>query len=296
MFTGTSLVLVLGTLSVACALDSYATNGQYLFAVVGGDSCAEDLSFGPQQLTEAGTDDSVHQYYLSTSTAGRRVPHDYWMQVVTSDGSTEVFRIYYYWNPYSTDPAMTLTERIAYGVSTGASVNYHVHETETEEESFFYDVIWAFSTKAAITTATFDVADTTCCLSANSGAWGAGEYVSGSNYTSSTERYSTDETSYPFDFWGVANFQDSDSAATGCSRIYVDGEALDTYAGSKSYLYYSTRPFEQLEDAEVPLFTLTVTQVSAISLCCDFTLPAFSLTLNSIAVPYICVCIVGDGL
>jgi hypothetical protein len=64
-----------------------------LFAVLGGTQCAESLWYGPQAVTLSGSYDGTRSSYLSTSTKRKTVPHFQWMQIVTSDGTTELVRL-----------------------------------------------------------------------------------------------------------------------------------------------------------------------------------------------------------
>lgn len=87
-----------------------------LFAVVGGSNCAEGLPYGPQDLTTGGTTGGWnYRHYFSTKVGS--VPHDTWLQVVTSDGTNELFRIY-----WSFRSRMTVTERLVSAVNGGESV------------------------------------------------------------------------------------------------------------------------------------------------------------------------------
>ena len=86
-----------------------------LFAIIGGTNCAEQLSFGNQPILPSGSADGQHPYFLSTSA----VPaHTSWTQIVTSDGITELFRIY-----WSFSTAKTVTDRIASAVRKGEAVS-----------------------------------------------------------------------------------------------------------------------------------------------------------------------------
>ena len=90
-----------------------------LFAVVGGIECAESLYYGPQSITTSGSGDGQHAFFLSTNTVSKDFAHKNWLQVVTSDGTTELFRIYW---TFST--AKTLAQRFISVVGGSEPVSY----------------------------------------------------------------------------------------------------------------------------------------------------------------------------
>jgi len=140
---------------------------QQLFAVLGSSSCAENLYYGPQAITEYGSADGQYPYYLSTNTLSRNVPHTDWLQIVTSDGANELFRIHW---TFST--AKTIAQRFADAVAVGENVDLRVEVANTGQ-TYLYDATWRFSSTSRITTQTFDVTTTTCCFSYDNGAWSA---------------------------------------------------------------------------------------------------------------------------
>jgi hypothetical protein len=150
---------------------SLVLSEEQLFAVIGGTYCAETLYYGPQQITLSGSADGNYPYFLSTATASKDIPHDEWLQVVTSDGSTELFRVYW---KFAT--SKTLAQRFISATTFGDAVTYRIVDSGTNQE-LTYSAIWWFSSTAAITAAKFQTATTTCCFSADDGAWGAGTGV-----------------------------------------------------------------------------------------------------------------------
>lgn len=192
---------------------------QQLFAVVGGDSCAENLYYGPQAITESGSADGKHRYYLSTRTQSKDVPHTNWLQIVTSDGANELFRIYWTF----TTP-LTLAMRFAYWYNP---VSYRIVVASTNETFHQYGS-WVFSSRSKITSAALDATSTTCCLSTDSGVWGAGyTTVDGGAYQDQPYRY--------FSFWGIGNWGSVDST---CSYVYRNGVVDTAYANTTAYMYY----------------------------------------------------------
>lgn len=197
------------------------TGEEQLFAVVGGGSCAEALFYGPESLTTAGSTVSGNAYYLSTSTVSRNVAHTNWLQIVTSDGETELFRIYWVFHTQK-----TLAQRFASAVSFGEAVSYRVVDADTGLE-YTYTGVWRFSNSAAITTSKFNVATTTGVFSADDGAWGGGTGTidaNGSGYTASA-------------FWGIGNWNGAD--ASECSHIYKAGVSYSSYGtNTRTFMYY----------------------------------------------------------
>lgn len=201
-------------------------DGRYLFAVVGGDACAEDLFFGPQAITKAGSADGQHVNFFSTHTAAKDVPHLYWLQIVTRDGENEIFRIY--WTFMS---PKTLRDRFTTAVQYSEYVQYRVVVKDSGQE-FTYSGYWYFSTTSRITSNTFDAGVTSCCFSANAGAWGGG-----SNYISGDLVWGMGS----YNFWGVGNFDTQESAS--CSLVYHEGTSENIGSAMKAYMYYSTCDF-----------------------------------------------------
>lgn len=190
-----------------------------LFAVIGSTSCAENLYFGPQAITTEGSADGVYRYFVSTATASRNIPHNTWMQVVTSDGVNEVFRIFWTFSDMK-----TLADRFVNAVQVGESVSYRVIESTGREYSF--SGTWRFSSKAGFTAATFAVPESKCCFSADDAAWGGGRgVIDGANA----------QTIYNTNFWGMGNFDGDDS---GCRAFYRNGR-ITTAPAVRSYMYYS---------------------------------------------------------
>ena len=103
---------------------AFVNGHQQLFAVIGATQCAENLYYGPQSISKSGSADGQRPYYLSTATSSKNIPHTDWIQVVTSDGTTELFRIYW---TFST--ARTLAEHFSTAVSSGESVSYRIVDT-----------------------------------------------------------------------------------------------------------------------------------------------------------------------
>jgi hypothetical protein len=208
--------------------------------VVGGDSCAESLYYGPQDVSTRGSRDGQHSSYLSTSTQYRNVPHTDWLQVVTSDGTTELFRIY-----WTFDTARTLEQHFITAVQSGVAVNYRV-VTAAGEEYEGTDT-WLFATESGITADTFDTSSTRCCFSATGGAWGLGEAsVQGRAVVA----------------WGQGNFGGSDAAD--CGNVFVNGK-LQRSAGNSaiSYLYYIPDA-SRLDGTSGALFALVQFRVSLV--------------------------------
>lgn len=194
-----------------------------LFAVIGGDSCANTLFYGPQDVNKWGSVDGQHPHYFST-TAGS-VPHDTWLQVVT-DGTREFFRIYWY---FTSDK--TVQQRLVDAVSVGEKVTYKVVYTSLVSSAGvnqYYTGTWRFSSNSGITATQLATSTSKCCLSANGGVFGAdkGTIDGGFGYASSS-------------FWGMGNFGSDDPS--NCFYMFVSGDVWNPkYTNSKSYMYFDT--------------------------------------------------------
>jgi hypothetical protein len=217
-----SLIAVIACWAARCFAD------EQLFAILGANSCAESLYYGPQLLTTSGTADGLHSRYFSTNTASKEVPHDTWLQIVTSDGVNEIFRIY-----WTFVIQRTLAQRFVAAVNTGEGVSYRVVDAATHQEYSYYGT-WRFSSGALVSASKFNVATSTCCFSADDGAWGAGSGVINAN----GDLYGYVAPS----FWGIGNWESTQDS--GCYFVYKNGVQLNTYGNNAvTYMYY---------DAELP--------------------------------------------
>ena len=195
--------------------------GLNLFAVLCGNICAKDLRYGPQSLTTAGTANPHFPCFLSTSTVGKDIPHKEWLQIVTSDGTTELFRIY--WNFYT---ARTLARHFNDAVKYGVSVRYTAMDVQTDTQCSYIGT-WYFSRSAGTMDSRFTITTTQYGFSNNGGTWG-----SGSGKIDGNGRVA------PSSFWGIGNFDTQETSGT---KIYKQGVASSNYGSSlKVYMYYST--------------------------------------------------------
>ena len=196
------------------------TSENELFAVVGGSQCAEGLRFGPQAITTMGSADGLHEFFMSTSVG--LTPHQKWLQIVTTNGVNELFRIYWNFNI-----ARSVPDRFYYAVNFGESVSYRVVLAATGEERFLSGT-WRFSTTASIPVSKLsNSAPSTCCLSSDDGLWGAGNGIINGDVQTSIS------------FWGLGNWSGSDPS---CGTIYQDGGASSSSATTKSYMYFDSTP------------------------------------------------------
>eukprot|EP01039_Chlorochromonas_danica_P012401 gene12401-14174_t len=144
-----------------------------LFAVVGGSECAEYLYYGTAALTEAGSSDG-YSYYMKTNPTAGYTAHTDWLQIV-SDGSNELFRIY-----WTFSVARTLSDRFVSAVNgNGEAVSYRVVDTANVAgygagyEFTYTGASWRFSDGAIMTATKFTTTGTTYGFSADDGCWGA---------------------------------------------------------------------------------------------------------------------------
>jgi hypothetical protein len=216
--------------------------GQQMFASIGGTSCARTLFYGPQAVSTQGSADGRHESFVSTSTTYKDVPHTEWLQIVTSEGATELFRIY-----WTFDTARSLEGHFAAGSSTGAAVAYRVVDSNgaTLEDA---RTIWRFTTLAFSAADKFAAESTSCCF-CSSAVWGLG-------------RTTADGTAAPA--WGQANTGDTD--ANLCHTVYQNGEVVPTARQGRSHFYYA--PDASLLNpgggAQYALVRFTVTLVNSV--------------------------------
>ena len=215
-----------------------ASNNMELFAVVGGSNCAESLSYGPLSVSAAAV--WGYPYFVSTLSA-KGVAHNDWLQVVTSDGTTELFRVY-----WTFSAARTLADHFMLAARDGQSVSYRVVEASTATE-YTYNGVWRYSSASGITSAQFDRTSVSNSFSASDGVWGAGNgELDGHNNPTGYTAHS---------FWGVGNWGGSDSQ---CSRIYMNGVAsAHGGAAAKTFMYFSNLPVPTLGPTPVPTMAPT---------------------------------------
>eukprot|EP00401_Gymnodinium_catenatum_P045779 CAMPEP_0117528750 /NCGR_PEP_ID=MMETSP0784-20121206/37474_1 /TAXON_ID=39447 /ORGANISM="" /LENGTH=222 /DNA_ID=CAMNT_0005325043 /DNA_START=1 /DNA_END=669 /DNA_ORIENTATION=+ len=195
-----------------------------LFARIGSE-CAEAVSYGPEVITATGSSSGI-PFYLSTH-ANANVASDTWTQIVTSDGTTELFRIVWQFNDVK-----TVTDRIVNAVAVGEPVSYTVTEAGTGTTHSLAST-WRFSSTSQVTAPQLATATTACCLSSDDGAWGADNTV-------------VDGELPPFfdgqvsQFWGQANWNVLDHSSTfGCGNVWLNG-ARTPNTNAVSYMYVGT--------------------------------------------------------
>ena len=214
-----------------------ALTGPYeLFAVVGSNACAEELTYGPATLTETGSSDGYSMYF-STSTSSGQQPRTDWLQIVTLEGSGELFRIYW---TFST--AKTLADRFVNAPTNGESVSYRVVDTAgvagLAGTEYLYTGTWRFSDGAAITASKFTNASTTSTgFSADDGAWGAAPSVINA------------KAGVPLNFWGVGNFYGQDYPS--CNNVYANGNIVYSYW----HYSYTVKVYMYINTETVPSFS-----------------------------------------
>eukprot|EP00598_Pedospumella_elongata_P015587 CAMPEP_0185013132 /NCGR_PEP_ID=MMETSP1098-20130426/98647_1 /TAXON_ID=89044 /ORGANISM="Spumella elongata, Strain CCAP 955/1" /LENGTH=1185 /DNA_ID=CAMNT_0027542197 /DNA_START=6 /DNA_END=3563 /DNA_ORIENTATION=+ len=193
-----------------------------LFAVLSGTNCAQQLAYGPSDVTQDGQVDGTNSAYLSTGTAGKNTAHTEWLQIVTSDGATELFRIYW---TFAT--ARTLADHFVSAVNVGEAVSYRV--VRADGTNYFYNGVWHFSDNAGDMTAKFATPTTLPSFSDSNGAWGAGQGdIDGSETLPRTS---------PVQFWGVGTFQGTDTNS--CIHVYQQSDPT-YFPYVKTYMYYSS--------------------------------------------------------
>lgn len=209
--SGSSAVLEYPLLSTSSQRVASATNiptSMELFATLGHDSCADNLEFGAQNITKSGSADGRFRYYLSTNTPGKDIESQEWLQIVTSDGSYEIFRIY-----WTFSKAKTYSQHILDAVSRGEDVAYRVVDESGLE--FSYSGKWRFSTASQVVASMFATKSSYCCFSLDDGVWGAGN----GNIDGDKGRGSISSSQ----FWGIGNYASTD--AEQCFLVFAEGKA-----------------------------------------------------------------------
>lgn len=203
------------------------SDGYELFAIVGGSECATSLYYGPSPISLTGSADG-HTHYISTAS---KMPHSEWLQIVTSNGVNEIYRIYWTFNDYQ-----TLAQRFIDAVRVGHYVEYRVVDKAGWSGLFtsatkwpgatvtYYYIIWRFSSAANITANTFAVSKSTKGFSAHGGLWGAG-------YNRVDTAYSPSRNG----FWGTGNYDGSSQEAWSCKQIRMLGKLFPSDAPFKLY-------------------------------------------------------------
>ncbi|GAA5508449.1 PKD domain-containing protein [Novipirellula caenicola] len=178
-----------------------------LFAITQNDIVAEQLPYGPTVIDES---DSA---FVSTVNAG--VVHNSWTQIVTSDGSTELFTID--WQFSSTK---TLEQRFIDAVATGEAVTWTV--TSSAFGTQVYNGTWRFSNSAGDMASRFAGTSADPDFSNDDGIWGGGNGIVDGNGGSDSNVA-----------WGHSNWQSGDSS----DRLYQNGVISSPSAGFKNFMY-----------------------------------------------------------
>ena len=135
---------------------------------------------------------------------------------MTSDGETELFRIYWQFSDWK-----SLEDRFVNAVAVGEAVDWLMVDADGSQHT--YSGIWRFSDSAGISGSRFTATGSQCCFSNDDGAWGGGSgTINGDGGYAST-------------YWGVGNFNSGDS--TTCASIYKNGQHVGTYANGKTFMY-----------------------------------------------------------
>lgn len=169
-----------------------------------GEACAETLNYGPEWLGENGSSSGLSNYFSTNRAAN--VEHDTWIQIVMSEDSNELFRIYWRFGGI-----MNVTERMISAVSTGEVVDYLV--VDADGTNYKLNGTWYFSSTSQVNQNTFTRKSTTPSLSSDDGVWGAGSGTLDGDGS----------TIVPSTFWGVGNFHNKD---LNCNRVYKNGSVL----------------------------------------------------------------------
>jgi len=216
---------------------------QGLFAVVGGDSCSQDLYYGPQAITTRGSVDDQHPYFVSTSTDMKDVPHNHWLQIVTSDGTNELFRVYWtFLKPRSLAERFFVREydEIRFTVVLKSGVQY------------IDTCLWVFSGSGRPQPIAdkFTTTTTTVPFSESTAVWGVGNGF-------------IEDYDVPSWFWGIGSFGDGDKDDKDeCFKVYQNGVASTTYGKDvKAYMYASAAQFAS------PVTTWDIVSLQAEQVC-----------------------------
>lgn len=209
--------------------------GYELFAVLDGTDCAETLVYGPSPITTDGSADG-YSAYLSTRTPNNHLPHNEWLQIVTSDGDTELFRIQ--WHFLMT---RTLEEGFMEATEIGASVAHDIIYADPAKATISTGYgNWWFNNYVATRTYgfinRFEASTSTANFSLAGGMWGA------------SDGYMDGHTNM-FNFTGVGNLD-----GYNCSTVFEQGVPQD-YPETKTYMYFSK---QTAAPTQAPTFTATL--------------------------------------
>ena len=233
MFVMIMLVLMVLVVSKPPELESME-----LFAMIGADACSEDLYYGPESVQGS---DGVYRNFLSTSTKYKDVRSQNWVQIVTSDGDYELFRIY-----WTFDTIKTMAEHIADAVSVGEAVSYKV--VTNLNKVFEYRGVWWFSSSSGVTVNTFSTPATKCCFSRTNGLWGADS----GTIDAADGSQRNDDT-----FWGQGNFRSDHLHADLACLLPVSLHCGHAYPIAHSYPYFSSQHRQADSAAQSLLAALT---------------------------------------
>ena len=228
------VILAMALFAVSNAIASVTTVvNETIFAVIDRNGCASNLRYGPKSVEPPSWGYALQIPYFGIKTAFKDTPHKKWLYALTTNGETEILRIYWY---FST--AKTLEQRFVDAVRYGEPVNYVVEVVKGGK--YKYSGVWWFSSDAGDMASRFQATATTeCCFSSDRGAWGAASGVVDGHYN------------MPSDFTGTGSFGPSGAA---CGFIYINGvehwRPFDNFY-NKARLYYSNDAPDPTQQTEV---------------------------------------------
>ena len=214
-----SLLIIGESTPAPSAVPTTAPTGveEGFFARFGGGACAEKLPFGPELLTSTGSVDGLNPYYFSTN-AALDVVSDNWLQIVTSDGINDLFRVLWHFSD-----SKSVTARMSSAATVGEAVIWTVVDTSNSGTEYILSGLWRFSSAAGANTTDLFVGASGSELSASGGAWGAATGVLDGGFGP-----------VPTDFWGQGKFAGTDSA---CQEVFLAGNGTTQYPSPVTYMY-----------------------------------------------------------
>ena len=143
-----------------------------MFGRLAADACAESLAFGPVAIDDEECSEVFLDYpgFISTDSGDQDSWHLGWWQLVTADGFTPLFHIFYRFND-----VLTLNDRFSEATSgAGVDVTYEVWDAAMEVQLAHYDGATYHGASGAFETKNpFDATKVSIGFSDDDWCWGA---------------------------------------------------------------------------------------------------------------------------
>ena len=198
-----------------------------MFGRLATDACAESLAYGPIAIDNEECSDVFLEYpgFISTESGEQGTWHYGWWQLVTADGFTPLFHIFYHFSD-----VLTLGDRFSEATSsTGVAVTYEVWDATMGSQLAYFDGAAYHGASGAFETRNpFDATKVSIGFSDDDWCWGAKSGIVDCN--------AADLANVATVAYGVAVANTDDGAcaklhngSTTAAAAFLEGQGVVTY-------------------------------------------------------------------